>query len=155
MACPEFDSWILESVEGALPGGDQSRLDRHLESCGDCRAFRESLGILDTALTAQLRPPSLPVDFRRRLMRRVSAAAREKTPSMLPELLDFAGIAAVAVAGGFLLQSLVGLAAARRLFDGGNAVVVWAAPAACAALCAWFALGTCPDGWRQRKNWPM
>ncbi len=155
MACPEFESWILESVEGCLPSDEHRRLEQHLEGCTECRVFHESLDILDTALTAQLRPPLLPVDFRRRLTRRVSAAAREKPPSVLRELLDFVGIAAVAVAGGFLLQSMFGLAAARRLSDGGNALVIWAAPAACAALCAWFALGADSDGWRQRKNWPM
>ena len=43
MKCKEAERWVLLSDSGELPPRKLARLERHLEQCPDCAAFRDDL----------------------------------------------------------------------------------------------------------------
>jgi len=83
MACPEFDDLLREGAGG------------HAERCEECRALLDALarveGIFDRAFTGIGAPPGMAAAVRARLMRECPVPR----PSVIPEILDFIGWAAV------------------------------------------------------------
>jgi hypothetical protein len=83
MACPEFDS-VLRGAAG-----------NHALHCEECAAMLEAAAdaeaILESAFAGVSAPPSLAAAARMR----IAAESRSKGPSILPELLDLIGWAAV------------------------------------------------------------
>jgi hypothetical protein len=83
MACPDFES---------LANGDAGD---HAAHCEECRALLDALADVDAAFDAALAgifaPPSLAAAVRARMAREVPV----RRPSLLPEVLDFIGWAAV------------------------------------------------------------
>lgn len=93
MACPRFDDLLR---------GDE-RAFAHAARCEECRARLEALADVDAALEAAFQgvtaPPGLAAHAR-------LVAAREtplRRPSILPEVLDFIGWAAVLALAAVLL----------------------------------------------------
>lgn len=85
MACPSFED---------LSAGGESVL-RHAAECEDCRALLEALAGVDTTLESAFAGISAPPGMAARAR---ALAAREtplRRPSVLPEVLDFIGWAAV------------------------------------------------------------
>jgi hypothetical protein len=83
MACREFDRVLAGTA------GD------HALRCPECAALLESLAdadkILESALSGVSAPPGLAAAARAR----IAAESRRRGPSIVPELLDFIGWAAV------------------------------------------------------------
>jgi len=80
MNCAEIEDLILNQSGSALVEG-------HIRQCADCRAFQAASQELDLALAQTRKSPE-------RLNWKVMAAITPK-PTLLPELLDFVGWAAM------------------------------------------------------------
>ena len=83
MACPEFEDLL------------NGRAGNHAASCEECRALLDALADVDAALETAFAgitaPPGLAAAVRARVSREVPLRA----PSVMPEVLDFIGWAAV------------------------------------------------------------
>jgi hypothetical protein len=88
MPCETFEDLLAGYSELSISERRdvRSSLDAHLHACSGCREYLETLAHLDRGLTA-LYSGMAP--------RRVFDAAAVKQPSVLPEVLDFCGWAAV------------------------------------------------------------
>ncbi len=107
MRCRKAQEYISRSVDGELAGGEAARLERHLESCGECRALLEDFRKIVGGATELERPE--PSDRVWRNIRTGLAAADvkplvegislEPRPSFgLGSLsLRYAGVAALAI----------------------------------------------------------
>lgn len=97
MACPEFE----DLVSGAA--GD------HAAHCEDCRALLDALADVDATFEAAFAgiaaPPSLAAAVRLRVERELPL----RRPSLVPEVLDFIGWAAVLVLAAVLLPRFLPL----------------------------------------------
>jgi hypothetical protein len=80
MNCPEIEELIVNE-------SDPAAVDAHVRQCEGCLAFWEAARELDCALMRTRKAPE-------RLNRAVMAAITPK-PTLLPELLDFVGWAAM------------------------------------------------------------
>jgi hypothetical protein len=80
MACPEFEELLRQGEQG------------HAAHCEECRALLEALADVDATFEAAFAgvaaPPGLEAAVRARV-------ARLRGPSLVPEVLDFIGWAAV------------------------------------------------------------
>jgi hypothetical protein len=123
MRCPKAQRYISRSIDGELTGREARRLDRHLETCGDCRALVEDLRtIAGGAAKLDAPEPSQAVwtDIKAKLValeRNPAAGKRSELPrpALWPGLpaLRFAGVAALAVV--FVVSGIVvGLRLGRR-----------------------------------------
>jgi anti-sigma factor RsiW len=108
MACAEFEERLLEYAE--LANGERARVDAHTAQCSSCREFLESLGTVDSQLTAQLAGLELTPAFAPAVLRRVRHEGAATRPSLVPELLDFVGWGAIVALLGLLAWWLVPLA---------------------------------------------
>jgi len=97
MACPDFEDLA------------QGRAGDHAARCEDCRALLEALADVDATLDAAFAgvaaPPSLAASVRMRVARESQA----RRPSVLPEVLDFIGWAAVLALAAVLLPRFLPL----------------------------------------------
>lgn len=97
MACPEFED--LLSGEGR----------DHAAHCEECRALLDALAEVDATFDAAFAgisvPPSLAAGVRARMAREFSV----RRPSLLPEVLDFIGWAAVLALAAILLPRFLPL----------------------------------------------
>jgi hypothetical protein len=91
MACPDFE----ELVSG--------RAGDHAAHCEECRALLDALADVDATFEAAFAgisaPPSLAAEVRARVAREFPL----RRPSLLPEVLDFIGWAAVFALAAILL----------------------------------------------------
>ncbi len=79
MRCDKARRWISDGLDGALRAGRAAELERHLERCAACRAYRRDLEIIDAG--AGGRPVDGPAsgtweDFEERLGRKLAAYSR-------------------------------------------------------------------------------
>lgn len=78
MNCPiktgENAEWLLDYCAGRLDRGTAADLERHMESCADCREFRTAQQAVWSALD-QWESAPVSEDFDRRLYRRIDRAA--------------------------------------------------------------------------------
>jgi hypothetical protein len=83
MACPDFETLLQEA-----PGG-------HAANCEHCAALLDAFADLDSSLETALHgiaaPPGLAADLHMRIVRE----AASRVPSLIPEVLDFIGWAAL------------------------------------------------------------
>jgi hypothetical protein len=83
MACPELEDLLRDGAGG------------HAARCEECRALLDSLADVDATLESAFAgisaPPSLAALARARIARQIPLRA----PSVLPEVLDFIGWAAI------------------------------------------------------------
>jgi hypothetical protein len=83
MACPELEDLLHES------SGD------HAAHCEECRALLQALDHVDTTFDAAFVDASAPPGLAAAVRARVARELPECEPSLVPELLDFIGWAAV------------------------------------------------------------
>jgi hypothetical protein len=100
MACAAFEDMLLEYAE--LPGPDRAKVDTHVLGCAACREYLSTQGRLDAGLIRHYGSINVGVELQQHIRSRVTAQAQLAKPSILPEVLDFIGWAAV-VASAFLL----------------------------------------------------
>ena len=82
MACPEFEDLLRD-------GGD------HAAHCEECRALLEALADVDATLDGALAGISAPPSLAAAVRARRTHEFPVRRPSVLPEVLDFIGWAAV------------------------------------------------------------
>jgi hypothetical protein len=139
MHCADFEELILDSFDQPLPESAAARLRGHLSQCGACRRFHEAQKALDTALSANIEAPELPLEFKQRVLRRVDGTLVEPRVSFLPEILDFVGIAGVAAAAGCLYRYLPEFSLPEGLPWGFESYALWALAGLCGAAGIWAA----------------
>jgi anti-sigma factor RsiW len=121
MRCRKAAKYISRRVDGDLSGREAARLDRHLESCGECRALAEEVGKIAGAAAGLESPgPSDNVwkNVRAELVLAGREPAREKYRvgrrplfGLSVPALRYAGAAALAVvlvASGLVIGSRLG-----------------------------------------------
>jgi anti-sigma factor RsiW len=129
MNCPlrkeETAHILLDYSAGRLDSARGAVLERHMENCADCAAFRMEQAAVWNALDVW-QPAPVSLDFNRRLWQRIDAAEAAPWYTRLVESLRFAQWKPV-----LPLTAAILLIAAGFLFDhpGGRAVVP-TAPAA-------------------------
>lgn len=89
MHCPDFEDRLLAYDE--LTSSERSAVDAHLAGCGDCSLFFSALAEMDTALTSTFAGRHVSPVFAQKLRAHVSLPR----PSIVPELLDATGWAAI------------------------------------------------------------
>ncbi len=104
MACAEFEDRLLAYAE--LEGEARRVVDIHLVSCAGCRAYLDTLDALEDALTARFAAARLSPEFRLSVLLSARRQAPLEHPSYLPEVLDFAGWAAIIIIAAGLLYYL-------------------------------------------------
>jgi predicted anti-sigma-YlaC factor YlaD len=70
--CAEAGVWLHLSMDGRLSSDHLAQLERHLETCGDCRHERDVLESLCTTLAVQELVPE-PEQLSQQIMTRVAA----------------------------------------------------------------------------------
>jgi len=91
--CPEYEDRILDY--GELPPSERAEVDCHLSTCHPCLQFQQALREVDQGLEralADVRLRAVAADVLRK------AQTPPKRPSLLPEVLDFAGWTSVTAA---------------------------------------------------------
>jgi hypothetical protein len=83
MACPEFEDLL------------NGRAGNHAARCEECRALLDALADVDAALETAFAGITAPPGLAAAVRARVSHEAPLRAPSMMPEVLDFIGWAAV------------------------------------------------------------
>jgi len=134
MNCPQSQHLILEALDGSLHPVQQSELQAHLQTCGECRRFRQSQHHWDAALRHRLAPVRASSDLGERILVRVRAVKDSQTDlskeqarstveaefqrwcaasrrllhaGCLPAILDLIGLAAILLALGLVVPDLV------------------------------------------------
>jgi anti-sigma factor RsiW len=67
LACTEVVEIMTDYLEGALPGPDVRRLERHLETCPGCAEYLEQMRTVAGSLEG-LSEESIPADMRDELI---------------------------------------------------------------------------------------
>ena len=70
--CRQVVDCTTEFLEGRLPARSRVRLERHLESCGDCRAYVQQIALVRGALV-KLPGPQMPDSVHKKLRKRLIA----------------------------------------------------------------------------------
>jgi hypothetical protein len=83
VSCPEFEDLVREGATG------------HAQHCEQCRALLEALADVDDSLDGAFAGVSAPLHLAASVRARVAIEAPIRRPSMIPEVLDFIGWAAV------------------------------------------------------------
>src|SRR5437763_2704437 len=96
MNCPEFQEKILAYDE--LSPEERYPVDSHVSACVDCRMFFSALIDVDIALTAAFANRLVSKTFSDQLLGKTRTQSRSRQPSMVPEILDAAGWAAIVAA---------------------------------------------------------
>jgi hypothetical protein len=91
MACPDFEDLLREG-----PGG-------HASGCGECRALLEAAAEVDRTLELAFQDVSAPGRVSAAAYARIERLSRIPRPSLVPEILDFMGWAAVFAAAAVLI----------------------------------------------------
>jgi hypothetical protein len=105
MPCADFEELLLTYRE--LDGVNLMRADAHVASCAGCRGFLKGLDELDEALTGALSQTAVSPFFRESVLKRIQPVVPIQKPSWIPEVLDFAGWAAVLAIAACLLHGIV------------------------------------------------
>jgi anti-sigma factor RsiW len=74
--CEEFESDLVEFVDGALDPAQRAKVQRHLDGCPRCRAFAQDFGTVHASLAQALPRVELSADFDARLQARISDLTR-------------------------------------------------------------------------------
>ena len=105
MACPELEDLLRDGAGG------------HAVRCEECRALLDSLADVDAAFEAAFAGISAPPRLAAAAGSRIAREIHLRAPSVLPEVLDFIGWAAVLALAAVLLPRVLPLldAAMARL----------------------------------------
>jgi hypothetical protein len=104
MPCAEFAELYDLLIEYAeLAGEARARVDAHVAQCTGCGEFLEALSAVDEGLGAEIGGRrEVSVEFAAAVRTRVRREASVGRPSLIPELLDFTGWAAIVALIGLL-----------------------------------------------------
>jgi hypothetical protein len=80
-----------EAREHILEGLADDTATQHIDSCVQCRRFRETQAELDRQLSASISQPSLSPRFRAMLMKKIRAESSAAWPDFLPDVAHLAG----------------------------------------------------------------
>jgi len=75
MRCSKAQSYLSQELDEQLPADVTGDLDRHLDACAACRAYREDLALGQRLLAVS--EPELPDNFEWKLQLRLNRALRE------------------------------------------------------------------------------
>jgi len=75
MRCKKAQEYLSVELDGMLPAGATAKLTEHLDSCGDCREYREDLQLSQRFLGAT--EPELPDNFDWKLQLRLNQSLKE------------------------------------------------------------------------------
>ncbi|HXP87785.1 MAG TPA: zf-HC2 domain-containing protein [Bryobacteraceae bacterium] len=103
MNCGDFESWILDRIDGRLGPELEPVVAEHLGGCASCGAFLAAQTELDHALGDVPRPELSP-QFSSRVLARLEGAATRDATEARPRVgfgWDLTGLAAIAAAAGF------------------------------------------------------
>ena len=104
MPCTEFERLLLEY--GELSGEARRTADAHLAGCAGCRALLEGLADVDAQLAVAYADAVVSTGFRDSVLRRVEGHVPIRRPSLIPEVLDFVGWAAVVAITAYVINQL-------------------------------------------------
>lgn len=93
MPCPEFEDRVLDYDQ--LAAGERAIVDAHVARCGDCHAFFSVLRELDDAFTDTFAGRRVSTVFADRIAQKLHREPALRPPSLVPEILDGTGWAAV------------------------------------------------------------
>lgn len=97
MACPDFETLVREGSKG------------HAAHCEDCAALLEALADVDAGLEAAFAGTAAPPSLAAAVRMRVAGEQARWKPSLLPEILDFVGWAALLALVAVLAQRFLPL----------------------------------------------
>lgn len=117
MRCSKAQEYLSLELDGALPAGATVKLTEHLDSCADCREYREDLLLSSRFLQAT--QPELPDNFDWKLQLRLNQSLKEaageaaypweeKTRDRWAWFRNFSTAAAMGVAAVLALAILLG-----------------------------------------------
>ncbi|HLY15659.1 MAG TPA: hypothetical protein VKR61_00475 [Bryobacteraceae bacterium] len=95
MACPEFQDLLRDRADG------------HAAHCEHCRALLDAFADVDTAFETAFGDISAPPTLAPAVRARIAREIRIPRPSMLPEVLDFIGWAAVLALAALIVPHLL------------------------------------------------
>ena len=90
--CEQYQEWISAELDGELSAKETAELMKHLESCTDCREYREACTFLEGILEEPLEEP--PKELLQKIM---STIGKQKQSKLQRTLLPLAGLAACIV----------------------------------------------------------
>ena len=93
MACREFEERLL--VYDELGSDERQGVSGHLVQCEDCRSFLSALSEVDRALQATFAHSRVLADFSKSVAQKLLSQTARRGPSLIPEVLDAIGWAAV------------------------------------------------------------
>ncbi len=93
MACREFEERLLVYDELGLD--ERQGIGGHLVQCEDCQSFLSALSDVDTSLQAAFAHSTVSADFSKSVARKLLGQPARRRPSLIPEMLDAIGWAAV------------------------------------------------------------
>ncbi|MDQ6759334.1 MAG: zf-HC2 domain-containing protein [Acidobacteriota bacterium] len=93
MPCEAFEDRLIDYSE--LGSADVQAVNTHLEHCSECRSFLSALAGIDAALTAAFADHTVSPEFSKRVTHTVLSHPALHRPSLVPEMLDAIGWAAV------------------------------------------------------------
>lgn len=103
MICAAYEKQLLEYA--SISSAERFALERHLSGCESCRDFHDALQFAGAGLSSLDRNPRM--GFERRVLARTRNVAACTRPSFIPEILDFAGWAAILTLAYMIERSIV------------------------------------------------
>jgi hypothetical protein len=100
MACPDFETLVREGTNG------------HAAQCEHCAALLDALADVDAGLEAAFARTTAPPSLTAGVRLRIADDVLKRRPSLLPEILDFLGWAAVLTLVAVLVQRFLPLLSA-------------------------------------------
>ncbi len=97
MGCPELEELLLEGTDG------------HAAHCEGCRALLDAWHYVDATLNTTLAPICAPPGMAPAVRARVSREQPVRAPSLIPEILDLIGWAAVLAAAAIVIPRFLPL----------------------------------------------
>ncbi|HUK17188.1 MAG TPA: hypothetical protein VLW65_12280 [Bryobacteraceae bacterium] len=83
MACPDFETLLREGPTG------------HAAHCDDCAVLLEAFADVDSSLAAAFHGVAAPPGMASAVQMRIAGEQARRRPSVVPEVLDFIGWAAI------------------------------------------------------------
>ena len=95
MACPEFEDLLNHGSDG------------HAAHCEDCRELLEAWADVDVTLDAALTGVCAPAGLTAAVRARIARELLVREPSLIPEVLDFIGWAAVLAVAAIVIPNFL------------------------------------------------
>jgi hypothetical protein len=104
MTCAEFESFILDQIDGRLSPDMLALVQNHLAVCHNCRAFLDASTEVDRSMTHLASRSALSPGFTADVLAKL---ARHPRFVSLEAIGDFAGLAGLAASGAFCVWHLL------------------------------------------------